>query len=175
MIKINVLRTVSELEWIIYFLIEKGFIFSFYRTWTSITWNVFICLFICIYLSVNDYSVVSAGECFRSVFNLSLIIEGVGTYQNCTVKAPLKLDNVLVIPLAAIKWRFNVFAIWGSDRLKLSIRFGPCGYHLLIHAYKNEIKSQSLFLLLQKQLSIFMRKTMNMSPWIWQQRRAGSI
>lgn len=38
-------------------------------------------------------------------------------------------------------------AILESDRLKLSIHFGASEFHLLIHAYNNEIKSQSLFLL----------------------------
>lgn len=43
--------------------------------------------------------------------------------------------------LAAMIWRLNVFVILESDRLKLSIHFGPSAFHLLIHAYKNEIKS----------------------------------
>lgn len=70
------------------------------------------------------------------------------------LKPALELDNVLVIPLAAVMWRLNIFAILEADRLKLSIRFGPSEFHLLIHAYKNEIKSQPLFLLLQKQSQV---------------------
>ena len=51
-----------------------------------------------------------------------------------------------MILLAAMTWKRNVFAILQFDRLKLSIRVGPSAFHLLIQAYKNEIKSPCLAL-----------------------------
>lgn len=59
----------------------------------------------------------------------------------CTLKASPKPDDVLATLLAAKTRRLSVFAVLESDRLKLSIRFGPSEFHLLIHACKNEIKS----------------------------------
>lgn len=38
-------------------------------------------------------------------------------------------------------WRLNVSAVLQSDSLKLSVPVGPSAFHLLIQAYKNEIKS----------------------------------
>lgn len=90
----------------------------------------------------------------------------------CTFKALLKFDNVLVILLAAMTWKLNVFAVLQFDRLKLSIPVGPSAFHLLIQAYKNEIKSPCLAL--AEAIIDFMRKSMNMSPWIWQQEGAGT-
>ena len=42
----------------------------------------------------------------------------------------------------------------------------------LIKMYKNEIKSPCLAL--AEAIVDFMRKSMNMSPWIWQQEGAGT-
>ena len=71
---------------------------------------------------------------------------------------------------AAMTWKRNVFAVLQFDRLKLSIRVGPSAFHLLIQAYKNE----SPCLALAEAIVDFMRKSMNMSPWIWQQEGAGT-
>lgn len=79
----------NELEWV-FFLIEKIFVFSFYHTWTSITCIILICLFIFIYLTADNFSVVGADDCFRYVFNLSLITERVGRYQSSYFKSTPK-------------------------------------------------------------------------------------
>ena len=65
--KAGILGVVDELEWIIHFLIEKGSVFSLHHTWTSAPWIIFMCFFVCIYLSPSDYLVVQA-EGVVSVF-----------------------------------------------------------------------------------------------------------
>lgn len=69
------------------FLIEKSFVFRFYHTWASITWIILMCLFICIYLSANNYSAVGVEDCFRYVSKLSLIIEEIGMGQSLSFKS----------------------------------------------------------------------------------------
>lgn len=68
------------------FLIEESFVFSFYHTWTSITWIILICLFIYINLSANNYLLVLE-DCFSYFFNVGLIIEGVGMCQSLYFKS----------------------------------------------------------------------------------------
>lgn len=146
---------------------EKGFVFSFYRIWASAPGSIpFVYLFA--FAWCHYYSVVWA-EYFRSIFHLSLLREGVVRYFKTTVK----LDNVLVIPLAATIRRLNVFAVWESDRLKCSTRFGPSEFHLCNPCLQKWNRKSVLVFAPAEAAADFMKKTMNISPWIWQQGGAG--